>query len=140
MTPHSSAAAETTPVLPLPTNPPASDLLSGSHRRTYEAIFRHPAAHNLQWHDVHALFRHLGQVETEPNGNLKVTHHGRSLVLHPPRTKDVADTDELLSLRHFLECSDVAPPPASPVQSASPETTPTPAPLSGTKTRSLPAS
>ena len=117
MTPHPSAAPEITPVLPLPTNPPASDLLSGSHRRTYDAIFRHPAAHNLQWHDVHALFRHLGQLETEANGNLKVTRHGQTLVLHPPRTKDVSDTDELLSLRHFLERSATAAPPAAAVHS-----------------------
>ncbi len=26
--------------------------LNGHHRHTYEAIFRHPAAHNLEWHDV----------------------------------------------------------------------------------------
>ena len=26
--------------------------LSGSHRRTYDAIFRHPAARNLGWRDL----------------------------------------------------------------------------------------
>jgi len=83
--------------------------LTGSHLRTYNAIFRHPAAHNLGWHDVHALFRHLGQVAEEPNGNLKVTRNGQNLVLHPPRTKDVAETDELIALRHFLDRSEPAP-------------------------------
>src|SRR5947208_1668371 len=39
--------------------------LTGSHRRTYDTIFQHPASHNLAWHDVHALFRHLGKVVTE---------------------------------------------------------------------------
>ena len=90
---------------------PAS--LSGSHLRTYHAIFQHPAAHNLQWHDVYALFRHLAQVEDEPNGNLKVTRHGQTLVLHPPRTKDVADTDELMTLRHFLQRSEETAPAAA---------------------------
>jgi hypothetical protein len=84
--------------------------LTGSHLRTYRAIFQHPVSHNLRWHDVHALFRHLGQVEEEPNGNLKVTRNGQTLVLHQPRTKDVSETDELMSLRHFLERSEAIPP------------------------------
>jgi hypothetical protein len=87
------------------TTPPP---LPGSHLRTYKAIFQHPVSHNLGWHDVHALFRHLGQVQEEPNGNLKVTRNGQTLVLHPPRTKDVADTDELMALRHFLERSETS--------------------------------
>ena len=29
--------------------------LMGSHRRTYDAIFRHPAARNLQWRNVRAM-------------------------------------------------------------------------------------
>ncbi len=86
--------------------------LTGSHLRTYKTIFQHPISHNLGWHDVHALFRQLGQVEEEPNGNLKVTRNGQTLVLHPPRTKDVSETDEVMSLRHFLERSE-APPPAT---------------------------
>jgi hypothetical protein len=88
---------------------PSPTSLTGTHLRTYNAIFHHPAAHNLAWHDVHALFRHLGTVEEQPNGNLKVTRHGQTLVLHPPRTKEVADTDELIALRHFLEKSAASP-------------------------------
>lgn len=87
--------------------------LTGSHLRTYHTIFQHPASHNLAWHDVHALFRHLGQVTEEPNGNLKVTCNGQVLVLHPARTKDVATTDELMALRHFLERSAATPPGAA---------------------------
>ena len=83
-------------------NPP----LAGSHLRTYQTIFRHPASHNLGWHDVHALFRHLGSIEEEANGNFKVTRNGHSIVLPPPRTKDVAETDELMALRRFLERSE----------------------------------
>jgi hypothetical protein len=80
-------------------------LLTGSHLRTYQAIFRHPVSHNLGWNDVHSLFRHVGEVEAEPNGNLKVTRNGEVLILHPPRTKDVAEIEELMALRHFLERS-----------------------------------
>ena len=84
--------------------------LSGSHLRAYQAIFQHPVSHNLGWHDVHALLRQLGQVDEEPNGNLKVTRNGHILILPPPRTKDVAETEELMALRHFLERSETAPP------------------------------
>ena len=90
---------------PSPTPP-----LTGSHLRTYQAIFQHPISRNLGWHDVHALFRQLGQVNEEANGNLKVTRNGQTLVLHPPRTKDVSEKDEVMSLRHFLERSETIPP------------------------------
>lgn len=86
-----------------PSFPPAE--LTGAHLRTYQAIFRHPIAHNLGWHEVHALFRQLCQIEEEPNGNFKVTRNGQTLVLSMPRTKDVAETEELMSLRGFLERS-----------------------------------
>src|ERR1700733_5830560 len=84
--------------------------LPGSHLRTYKTIFQHPVSHNLGWHDVHAMFRQLGQVDEEPNGNLKVTRNGQTLVLHPPRSKDVSETDEGMSLRHFLERPEEIPP------------------------------
>lgn len=87
--------------------------LTGSHLRTYNTIFQHPVSHNLAWLDVHALFRHLGLVEVEPNAKLKVTRNGQVLVLPPPRTKDVADTEELMAVRHFLERSEPAAPQAA---------------------------
>ena len=87
------------------TTPP----LTGSDLRTYKTIFQHPISHNLGWHDVHALFRQLGTVEDEPNGNVKVTRNGQSIVLHPHRSKDVSETSEVMSLRHFLERSETSP-------------------------------
>ncbi len=80
--------------------------LSGSHLRTYNMIFQHPASHNLEWRAVRSLMVRLGEVAEEPNGNLKVTRNGQTLVMHPHRTKDVADVEELMSLRHFLEKSE----------------------------------
>jgi hypothetical protein len=80
--------------------------LSGSHLRTYNTIFQHPISHNLGWRDVHSLFRNLGEVVEEPNGNLKVTRNGQVLVLHHPTTKDVAEADEVMNLRRFLERSE----------------------------------
>jgi hypothetical protein len=83
--------------------------LTGSHLRTYNRIFQHPVSHNLEWRDVHTLFRYIGQVAEEPNGNLRVTRNGESLVLRPATSKDVAETEELMALRHFLERSEPAP-------------------------------
>jgi hypothetical protein len=84
--------------------------LSGSHLRTYNAIFQHPVSHNLEWRSVRALFNQLADVVEQPNGNLKVTRNGQSMVLRTPRTKDVADVEELMELRHFLERSEKATP------------------------------
>jgi hypothetical protein len=84
-------------------NPPAA--LTGQHLHTYQEVFRHPMSHSLTWHDVRALFGQLGQITEEPNGNLKVTRNGQTLVLHSPRTKEVAESAELMELRHFLERS-----------------------------------
>jgi hypothetical protein len=84
--------------------------LSGSHRRTYDAIFRHPVAHNLGWRDVHSMLRELAEVVEEPNGNLKITRNGQAMVLHASQGKDIAEIEELMEIRHFLERSDVASP------------------------------
>ena len=74
--------------------------LTGSHLRTYQTLFQNPVSHNLGWRAIRALLEKLGQVVEEPNGNLKVTRHGHTLVLHPPRTKDVDETEELMARRH----------------------------------------
>src|ERR1700722_17000524 len=83
--------------------------LKGSHLRTYNAIFQHPLSHNLDWREVHSLFEHIASVEDQPNGNMKVTRNGQTLVLHRPSTKDVAESDEVMTLRHFLEKSETVP-------------------------------
>jgi hypothetical protein len=87
----------------------SSASLTGSHLRTYNTIFQHPVSHNLEWRAVRSLMGKLGDVTEEPNGNLKVVRNGQTLVLHPHHTKDVADVDELMTLRHFLEKSEPSP-------------------------------
>ncbi len=42
--------------------------LHGARLRTLEALFRHPAAHNLEWMDVVALIEKIGEVTREGNG------------------------------------------------------------------------
>ena len=80
--------------------------LTGSHQRTFDRIFQHPISHNLEWRDVHALLGEMGEVTKEHNGSLKVTRNGQTLVLHPSGKKDVAEMDEVMALRHFLERSE----------------------------------
>jgi hypothetical protein len=90
--------------------PIATPAITGSHLRTYETIFQHPISHNLEWHAVHALLGKIGHINEEPNGNFKVTRNGHSMVLHPHRSKNVADVEELMALRHFIERSASIPP------------------------------
>src|SRR6202011_4792077 len=81
--------------------------LSGSHHKVYERLFQHPMPHNLQWREVWSMLNALTDAEAreEANGNLKVTRNGQTLTLHRPRGKDLADKQELMQVRHFLERS-----------------------------------
>jgi hypothetical protein len=79
--------------------------MSKVHQTTYKAIFQHPIAHNLQWHDVRSMLDALAEVSEEHNGNLKFIRHGEVLVLHPPKHKDLSDSKEVMQIRHFLERS-----------------------------------
>jgi hypothetical protein len=81
--------------------------MSKVHQATYKAIFQHPIAHNLQWHNVRSMLDALAEVTEEHNGNLKFTRHGEVLILHPPKHKDISDVKEVMQIRHFLERSSV---------------------------------
>jgi hypothetical protein len=81
--------------------------MSKVHQTTYKALFQHPIAHNLQWHDVRSMLDALTEVTEELNGNLKFSRHGEVLILHPPKHKDLSDTKEVMKIRHFLERSSV---------------------------------
>ena len=81
--------------------------MSTTHQATYNTIFQHPASHNLQWRDVRSMLDSITEVEEEHNGNLRFTRHGETLIIHPPKHKDLADIHELMKIRHFLERSAV---------------------------------
>jgi hypothetical protein len=72
-------------------------------QHTYDAIFQHPIAHHLHRRDVNSMLGVLAVVTEEPNGNLKAIRNGQTLVLHASRDKNVTATDELMSIRHFLQ-------------------------------------
>jgi hypothetical protein len=81
--------------------------LNSSQRRTYDSIFRQPTARNLGWRDVRSMLGTLAQVVEEPNGDLKLTRNGQSLVLRPSPDETV-QIEELKEIRRFLERSDDA--------------------------------
>jgi hypothetical protein len=80
----------------------------GSHRGTYDAVFQHPVARNLQWRDVRSMLTSLATVDEGAGGALKFTRNGQTLVVHPPRRKDFSDVQALMDIRHFLEKSNAA--------------------------------
>ena len=81
--------------------------LSRRHARTLEQVFQHPMPANLRWNDVMHLFDALGAETEEHDGRVKVRLRGHSHTFRRPHHKNVADRDELVQLRHFLEVSGV---------------------------------
>ena len=81
--------------------------MSTTHQATYDAIFQHPIAHNLQWRNVQSMLDSISEVEEEHNGNLRFTRHGETLTVHPPKHKDLSDSHQLMQIRRFLERSAV---------------------------------
>jgi len=78
-------------------------VLSNAHTRTYEMVFQHPISHNLEWRELKSLFSEMGSVSEEHNGNLKISVHGQTIVFSTAHGKDVASSEEVIKIRHFLE-------------------------------------
>lgn len=81
----------------------------GIHQSTYDAVFQHPIARNLQWRDLRSMLSALADVAEEPNGNLKFTRNGQTVTIEPPRRKDFSDIQALMKIRHFLERTSAPP-------------------------------
>lgn len=75
--------------------------LTENHRNTLYHLEQHPTSHNLEWHDVLALLREVGEVTEEHNGKVKVRIGDDVLVLSPPRHKDI-DEQTVLDIRRAL--------------------------------------
>ena len=77
--------------------------LTKTHQSTYDSIFRHPIAHNLQWRDIRSMLGELGTVADQANGHFKTTCGAESLILHPANDKTLPDVDVVMAIRHFLK-------------------------------------
>ncbi|WP_147262798.1 hypothetical protein [Roseiarcus fermentans] len=75
--------------------------VTGAHRRTLEAIFRHPSAHNLEWSDVVGLIGEIGDAHEKANSEFAFEVGGKRHVMHKPHTKDLTSS-EVMDIRHFL--------------------------------------
>jgi hypothetical protein len=77
-------------------------VIHGAHLRTLEALFRHPAAHNLEWMDVLALIEKIGAVHKTDSNRFSFDVGGEHFLMHKPHTKDLTSS-EVVDLRHFLQ-------------------------------------
>jgi hypothetical protein len=75
--------------------------LHGSHRRTLEAVFRHPLAHYLEWREVVGLIGHIGRVEERSGDEFLFLIGAERQVMRKPHTKDLTGQD-VMALRHLL--------------------------------------
>ena len=75
------------------------------HQHTYDAIFQHPITEHLHRREVHAMLGVLAEVRAEPNGNLRATRNGQTLVLQAAQDPYISEREELMQIRHFLERS-----------------------------------
>jgi hypothetical protein len=82
--------------------------ITGSHRRTLEAIFRHPSAHNLVWSEVLALIGKLGHVHEQSNNEFVLELAGNRQIMHKPHGKNLT-ADAVRELRHFISKAGLSP-------------------------------
>ena len=86
-----------------------TEQLSREHGRTLHAIFQHPAAHNLEWRQIVALLETFGTITEARDRHYHVAINGQTHTMQRPQHKDLADIEELVALRRFLERAGVAP-------------------------------
>jgi hypothetical protein len=79
---------------------PESANLSGHHRTTLAAIFRHPMSHNIEWPDVLSLLRAIDAVRESREG-YEVSLGAATRTFVRTRDKDLA-ADDVAHLRRML--------------------------------------
>jgi hypothetical protein len=91
------------PIIDVTFSPPAAGraTLSKASRRTLQALYRHPIAHNLEWMDVVALFKTIGTVDQKSHNEIMFGIGGAHHKVRKPHSKDIT-VDELLEFRRIL--------------------------------------
>ena len=77
-------------------------------RRTLDAIFHHPAPHNLSWMDVLRLLKHLGSADERTDGKYSLMINGHHLIFHKPHGKHL-DARQITDLRHYFAICGISP-------------------------------
>src|SRR5690348_9117871 len=76
--------------------------ITDPRRTTYDAIWQHPAPADLLLRNVRLMLGALADRVQLHNGDLAITRNGHTLVLHQTYSRNFADVQELLEIRHFL--------------------------------------
>jgi hypothetical protein len=84
------------------TTDPMPASLNSHLRDTVAHIFRHPAGHNIEWHDVLSLMEVVGSVEETHRGHYLVTIGSETETFEPPKHKDI-DAQQVVDLRRMLK-------------------------------------
>ncbi len=94
---------------------------TGHKRRTLDAIFQHPLAHNLEWREVVSLMESIGSATEKRDGEFLLQAGDQHFSMKKPHGKDVAGA-AVMALRHFLTRAGWSPdaPPATDAQNTSP--------------------
>jgi len=79
--------------------------LRGVHKRTYEALHRHPPPDDLTWGDVRALIGALAEVQDGRKGEFKATRRGVMATFHAGRDRELLSADERVEVQRFFERS-----------------------------------
>jgi len=78
------------------------------HRETLIRIFRHPASHNIEWHDALSLLEAVGSVEQRHDGEYAVQVGAETAFLRRTSDKDL-DVDQVLEVRRLLTAAGYGP-------------------------------
>ncbi len=76
--------------------------LGSAHRKTLEAVLRHPTAQNLEWTDVISLFERIGAVRQKSNDKVSFEFASQHLVLPRGHGKDLG-ASEVAGLRQLIQ-------------------------------------
>ena len=87
---------------------PDSIKLDHHNRLTAERVFRHPASHNIQWHDVESLLAQLGETRETSHGSLEVTIGEQTSFLGGPRHRELTE-QHVVDLRKILRGAGLTP-------------------------------
>jgi hypothetical protein len=82
--------------------------MAADDRRTLDAIFHHPALHNLSWTDVLRLLAHLGSADERADGKYSLMINGNHLIFHKPHGNHL-DASQVADLRHYFALSGISP-------------------------------
>ncbi len=82
--------------------------MSKKHSKTLEAIFANPVRSNIPWKDIEAMLKAEGAEISEGAGSrVRIVLKDIRAVFHRPHPGKETDKGALISMRRFLETTEV---------------------------------